>query len=67
MLLTLDCFEILKVLGKGGYDKVFLVQKKTGNDTNKVFAMKVLNKASGVFTGWGGTRYRGLVFFYYFG
>lgn len=44
--LTPDCFEILKVLGKGGYGKVFQVRKKTGNDTNQVFAMKVLRKAT---------------------
>jgi len=43
--LTPDCFEILKVLRKGGYGKVFQVRKKTGNDTNQVFAMKVLSKA----------------------
>jgi len=34
------------VLGKGGYGKVFQVRKKTGNDTNQVFAMKVLRKAT---------------------
>jgi len=36
----------LKVLGKGGYGKVFQVRKRTGNDTNQVFAMKVLRKAT---------------------
>lgn len=44
--LTPDSFEILKVLGKGGYGKVFQVRKKSGKDTNQVFAMKVLRKAT---------------------
>jgi len=38
--------EVLKVLGKGGYGKVFQVQKKTSNDTNQVFAMNALRKAT---------------------
>ncbi|KFM64654.1 Ribosomal protein S6 kinase beta-1, partial [Stegodyphus mimosarum] len=39
-------FELLKVLGKGGYGKVFQVRKITGKDAGKIFAMKVLRKAS---------------------
>ncbi|CAJ0942062.1 unnamed protein product, partial [Mesorhabditis belari] len=39
-------FQLLKVLGKGGYGKVFQVRKLTGNDANKIFAMKVLKKAT---------------------
>lgn len=39
-------FELLKVLGKGGYGKVFQVRKRTGKDTGKIFAMKVLRKAT---------------------
>ncbi|CAH1970710.1 unnamed protein product [Acanthoscelides obtectus] len=39
-------FELRKVLGKGGYGKVFQVKKITGNDADTVFAMKVLRKAS---------------------
>ncbi|PAA62358.1 hypothetical protein BOX15_Mlig004448g1 [Macrostomum lignano] len=39
-------FELLKVLGKGGYGKVFLARKLTGPDKGKVYAMKVLKKAS---------------------
>ncbi|XP_072391519.1 ribosomal protein S6 kinase beta-2-like [Diabrotica undecimpunctata] len=39
-------FELRKVLGKGGYGKVFQVRKITGKDANTVFAMKVLRKAS---------------------
>uniref|UniRef100_T1IGN1 non-specific serine/threonine protein kinase n=1 Tax=Rhodnius prolixus TaxID=13249 RepID=T1IGN1_RHOPR len=39
-------FELRKVLGKGGYGKVFQVRKITGQDTGMIFAMKVLRKAS---------------------
>lgn len=39
-------FELLKVLGKGGYGKVFQVRKITGSDKGKIFAMKVLQKAT---------------------
>jgi len=39
-------FCLLKVLGKGGYGKVFQVKKVTGQDTNTIFAMKVLKKAT---------------------
>jgi len=36
----------LDVLGKGGYRKVSQVRKKNGNDTNQVYVMKVLRKAT---------------------
>lgn len=39
-------FELRKVLGKGGYGKVFQVRKITGPDASAHFAMKVLKKAS---------------------
>lgn len=39
-------FTLLKVLGKGGYGKVFQVKKTTGSDANKLYAMKVLKKAT---------------------
>ncbi|CAI4221244.1 unnamed protein product [Auanema sp. JU1783] len=39
-------FELLKVLGKGGYGKVFQVRKTTGQDAGRIFAMKVLQKAT---------------------
>lgn len=39
-------FELRKVLGKGGYGKVFQVRKITGPDSGAHFAMKVLKKAS---------------------
>ena len=35
-------FELRKVLGKGGYGKVFQVRKLTGDDKGKIFAMKVI-------------------------
>lgn len=39
-------FELLKVLGKGGYGKVFQVKKTSGSDSGSIFAMKVLKKAT---------------------
>ena len=36
-----DSFKILKVIGRGSFGKVFLVEKK---DTKDLFAMKVLKK-----------------------
>lgn len=36
-----NSFEILKLLGRGSYGKVFLVEKK---DDKKLFALKVINK-----------------------
>ncbi|KAF7989100.1 hypothetical protein HCN44_007410 [Aphidius gifuensis] len=39
-------FELCRVIGKGGYGKVFQVRKKTGSDKGTLFAMKVLRKAS---------------------
>lgn len=39
-------FELLKVLGRGGYGKVLQVRKVNGQDAGQVFAMKVLKKAS---------------------
>ncbi|XP_070573266.1 ribosomal protein S6 kinase beta-1-like [Ptychodera flava] len=39
-------FELLRVLGKGGYGKVFQVRKVTEFNKGKIFAMKVLRKAS---------------------
>ncbi|KAM6969804.1 LOW QUALITY PROTEIN: ribosomal protein S6 kinase beta-1 [Aplochiton taeniatus] len=40
-----ECFELLRVLGKGGYGKVFQVRKVAGATSGKIFAMKVLKKA----------------------
>ena len=37
----LDDFDLLKVLGKGGFGKVMLVRKK---HTTDIYAMKVLKK-----------------------
>lgn len=39
-------FDLCKVIGKGGYGKVFQVRKKSGKDCGTLFAMKVLRKAS---------------------
>lgn len=39
-------FELRKVLGKGGYGKVFQVKKVSGKDAGTIFAMKVLRKAT---------------------
>lgn len=38
-------FELLKLLGKGGYGKVFQARKITGHDAGTIYAMKVVNKA----------------------
>lgn len=42
-MLTLDKFNMLSVIGKGSYAKVVLVKKK-GEDSEKVYAMKILKK-----------------------
>lgn len=43
---SLEDFEIRKVLGTGGFGKVFQVCKRAGGEHgNKIFAMKVLKKA----------------------
>lgn len=39
-------FQLLKVLGKGGYGKVFQVRKVSGSQQGQIFAMKVLKKAT---------------------
>ncbi|XP_042904461.1 ribosomal protein S6 kinase 2 beta isoform X2 [Parasteatoda tepidariorum] len=39
-------FHIIKVLGQGSFGKVYLVKKVAGPDTNTLYAMKVLKKAS---------------------
>ncbi|KAM8924162.1 ribosomal protein S6 kinase beta-2 [Pelodytes ibericus] len=43
--LSPPCFQILRVLGKGNYGKVFQVRKVVGTNSGKIFAMKVLQKA----------------------
>lgn len=40
-LINENSFEILKLLGRGSYGKVFLVEKK---DDKRLFALKVINK-----------------------
>ncbi|XP_037499169.1 ribosomal protein S6 kinase alpha-5 isoform X2 [Rhipicephalus sanguineus] len=39
-------FDLLRVLGTGAYGKVFLVRKVGGQDHHKLYAMKVLKKAT---------------------
>jgi serine/threonine protein kinase len=39
-------FELLTVLGTGGYGKVFLTRKVTGIDEGKLYAMKILKKTA---------------------
>lgn len=41
-----DHFDLLKVLGKGGYGKVFQVKKSKGHNKGQIYAMKVLKKAT---------------------
>jgi len=41
---TLESFNLCKVIGRGSFGKVFLAQKKAGPDANKFFALKVLSK-----------------------
>ncbi|KAG8522676.1 Ribosomal protein S6 kinase alpha-4, partial [Galemys pyrenaicus] len=43
---SVENFELLKVLGTGAYGKVFLVRKAGGHDAGKLYAMKVLRKAA---------------------
>ncbi|XP_015424465.1 PREDICTED: ribosomal protein S6 kinase alpha-4 [Myotis davidii] len=43
---SVENFELLKVLGTGAYGKVFLVRKAGGHDSGKLYAMKVLRKAA---------------------
>jgi serine/threonine protein kinase len=39
--MTINDFQIIKVVGKGSYGKVLLVKK---NEDGKIYAMKVLKK-----------------------
>ena len=41
---SMNNFEMLKVLGKGSYGKVILVRKRDGPDKGECYAMKVLKK-----------------------
>ena len=43
--LTIDDFDLLKVLGKGSFGKVMLVKRK-GDDAQTLYAMKTLRKAA---------------------
>ncbi|MFH4984455.1 hypothetical protein AB6A40_011164 [Gnathostoma spinigerum] len=41
---SMENFELMKVLGKGAYGKVYLARKVGGRDHGTVYAMKVLKK-----------------------
>ncbi|CAI5729718.1 hypothetical protein KXD40_009316 [Peronospora effusa] len=41
---SVNDFDLLSVVGKGAYDKVFLAKKKQGQTAGRVYAMKVLHK-----------------------
>lgn len=41
-VLSIDQFDLLKVIGKGSFGKVMQVRKR---DTNRIYAMKILNKS----------------------
>lgn len=43
--LTVQDFDLLKVVGKGAFGKVMLVRKKNGKAGGQIFAMKVLSKS----------------------
>ncbi|ORZ19912.1 kinase-like domain-containing protein [Absidia repens] len=40
--ITFDSFDLLRVIGRGSFGKVYVVRKK---DTNRIYAMKVLRKS----------------------
>jgi len=42
--LSLDDFDVLRVVGKGAFGKVFLCSKRTGDDAGETYAMKVIEK-----------------------
>ncbi|KAF0690328.1 Aste57867_18259 [Aphanomyces stellatus] len=42
--ITIKDFELLKVVGQGGFGKVFMATKVTGQDAGKAYAIKVLQK-----------------------
>ena len=41
---TVNDFDLLKVVGRGSFGKVFLARKRTGPDANSVYALKALRK-----------------------
>lgn len=43
--LTIDSFNLVKVLGRGSFGKVMLATKKDDSDPKKLYAVKVLKKA----------------------
>lgn len=43
--LTIDDFDLMKVVGRGAFGKVLLVRKKDGKNAGHIYAMKILVKA----------------------
>lgn len=43
--MTIEDFELLKVVGRGAFGKVLLVKKKEGKSRGDIFAMKILVKS----------------------
>lgn len=43
--LTVNDFDLLKIVGKGAFGKVLLVRKKQGTGGGKIYAMKILKKS----------------------
>ncbi|TYZ61032.1 hypothetical protein PybrP1_012121 [[Pythium] brassicae (nom. inval.)] len=43
--LTIEDFDLLKVVGRGAFGKVLLVRKKEGKHSGQIYAMKILVKA----------------------
>ncbi len=39
-------FTLIKILGKGSFGKVVLVERHSSSNKKKLFAMKILDKAS---------------------
>ena len=44
--MTVDDFDLLKVVGKGAFGKVLLVRKKEGQHAGRFYAMKILRKTN---------------------
>ncbi|KAF0698367.1 Aste57867_11017 [Aphanomyces stellatus] len=43
--LSIEDFDLMKVVGRGAFGKVMLVRKKNGKNAGSIYAMKILKKA----------------------